>query len=311
MPTRADDALLNEAFYEAYLSDDRRLQKQAEDTVNAYTRLKIREDGIVRRVLPPIPIANTDLDRQVDTALPAKVVDMEVNSPAAISVPFANFPTQVYIRGNRYRVLFHRILSPWFQADVEELRTNVMDIRQVLSDNSIKDIAAEEDANFFNAVDTVVGTANAAQAFSGVIQNVSSPASISRNSLWDMWKVMQGTDGSLMPEKAVANPRTMAEICKFGRDEVGGDFSQDLFRNGWSEAKFMNMDWIITIKKNIVPDNTVYLFASEKFMGKFYTMEDTTMFIERRAFFLSYFAYECLGMTLANPYAFVKYAFAA
>lgn len=312
MPTRADNSQISEAFYEAYLSDDPIMQKTALDAVNDYTRLKVREDGILRRVLPPIQIANTDLDRQYDTTLPAKIVDMEVNSPAAISVPLANFPTQIYINSQRYRVTFHRILSPWFQADVDELRTNVMDIRQVLSDNSIKDMLAEEDGAFFSLVNSVLGgTPNAIQPFSGIAQWVSNPSAISRNSLWDMWSVMPQTDGRLMPAKAVANPITMAEICKFGRDEVGGDMSESLFKNGWTETTFMNIEWLVTIKLNLVPNNTVFLFADPKFMGKFYVLEDTTMFIERRAFFLSYFAYECLGAAIANPYSLVRYDFAA
>lgn len=307
--TRAEDALANEAFYEAYRSGSPQLMKMAEDSTNAYTRLKVREDGIMRRVQEPIPIANTDLDRQVDTTLPAKVVDMEVNSPAAISVGFRTFPTQVWINSTRYRVLFHRILSPWFQADVEELRTNVMDIRQVLSDNSIKDIAAEEDGTFFGGINTMLVGQNQVQPFSGIVQWVGNPSPISRESLWDMWAVMPKTDGHLLPSKAVANAITMAEVCKFGRDEIGGDMSEDLFKNGWTSARFMKMDWYITIKRNIVPDYTVFAFADSQFQGKFYTLEDTTMYIERKAYFINYFSYECIGATWANPYSAVRYDF--
>lgn len=309
MPTQADNALQNEAFYEALMTPG--MDKVALDAVNDYTRLKMREDGIFRKILPPIQLANTDLDRQYDTSLPAKIVDMEVDSPAAISVPLAQFPTQVYIRGQRYRVLVSRILSPWFAADVDELRTHVMDIRQVLSDNSIKDMLAAEDAALFNATNTILVGANQTQPFSGIMQWQTMPGSISRNTLWDAKKIMPQTDGHLVPSKCVINNVSIMETCKIGRDEMGGDMSQELFKNGWTEARFMDMDWIITIKRWLVPDNTIYLFADPKFMGKFYLLEDTTMFIERRAFFLSYFAYEALGSTIANPYSLVRVDFAA
>jgi hypothetical protein len=309
VPTQADSALQNEAFYDLLMTPG--MDKTAIDAVNDYTRLKMREDGIFRRILPPIQLANTDLDRQYDTSLPAKVVDMEVDSPAAVTVPLAQFPTQVYIRGQRYRVLISRILSPWFAADVDELRTHVMDIRQVLSDNSIKDMLAEEDSSFFSGVNSILGSADTANAFSGVEQWKTLPGSISRNTLWDAKKIMPTTDGHLVPTKAVINNVSIMEVCKIGRDEMGGDMSQELFKNGWTEARFMDMDWIITIKRWLVPDNTMYLFADPKFMGKFYLLEDTTMFIERRAFFLSFFSYEALGSTIANPYSLVRVDFAA
>ena len=99
-------------------------------------------------------ITNDELDRQVDTDKPVKVVDKEPDSPAAVSVPFATLPTNIYIKGPRYRVLFDRILTPRFTKDVDELRTWIMDIRQVLSDNAIKDMLAEEDSKFLSAVNT-------------------------------------------------------------------------------------------------------------------------------------------------------------
>ena len=38
--------------------------------------------------------------------------------------------------------------------------------------------------------------------------------------------------------------------------------------------------WIITIKKDLVPTNTMYHFADPKFIGKSYILEDTTMYIK-------------------------------
>ena len=40
------------------------------------------------------------------------------------------------------------------------------------------------------------------------------------------------------------NNVTIKEIEKFNREEMGGDFSQDVIKNGWAETEFMNMKWI-------------------------------------------------------------------
>ena len=143
--SQEESKLLSQAIFEKLSSHDRSLEKQAVDAVNDFTRTKMREDGFYRRIMPPIPISNDDLDRQVDTDKPVKIVDKEPDSPAAVSIPFATLPTNLYIKGDRYRVHFDRIVTPKFTKDVDELRTWYMDIGQVLSDNAIKDMLAEED----------------------------------------------------------------------------------------------------------------------------------------------------------------------
>ena len=150
--TQDESKLISRAVFEKLSSRDPMLEKEAIDAVNDFTRTKMREDGFYRRIMPPIPITNDELDRQVDTDKPVKIVDKEPDSPAAISIPFATLPTNLYIRGPRYRVMFDRIVTPRFTKDVDELRTWIMDIRQVLSDNSIKDMLAVEDSKFLRAV---------------------------------------------------------------------------------------------------------------------------------------------------------------
>lgn len=132
------------------------MEKNALDAVNEFTRVRVREDGFYRKIIPPVQVSNDDLDRQVDTDKPVIVVDKEPGSPAAISIPFATLPINVYIRGPRYRVMFDRIVTPRFVKDIDELRTWQMDIRQVLSDNAIKDMLAEEDSKFLTAVNTAL-----------------------------------------------------------------------------------------------------------------------------------------------------------
>lgn len=292
--------LLNETLFEKLGSGDSSMVKQAVDAVNDFTRTKMREDGFFRRIMPPLPIGNDQLDRQVDTDKPVKVVDKEPDSPAAISVPFATLPQSLYIKGPRYRVAFDRIVTPRFTKDVDELRTWIMDIRQVLSDNSIKDMLAEEDSKFLRSVNAALVGPNIVVPTSGVVQYEQIPGGITRDTLWDAMKIMPSTPSSLEVHVILINHITIKEVCKFGRNEMGGDLSQDLMKNGWSSAEFMGAQWIITIKKGLVPTNTMYMFGDPKFIGKSYSLEDTTMFIKREAFFLDFFSYETLGASLGH-----------
>lgn len=276
------------------------LEKKAVDAVNNFTRTKMREDSFHRKIMPPVQITNDELDRQVDTDKPVKVIDKEVDSPAAISLPFANLPINIYIKAPRYRVLFDRIVTPRFTKDVDELRTYVMDVRQVLSDNAIKDMLAEEDSKFLAAVNTALGSVDSIQPLSGVAQYQSISGGIVRDTVVDMLKIMNRTPFRLETHTCLTNFVTIKEMMKWGRDEMGGDFSQDVVKNGWAEEEFLGKRWIITIKRDLVPDDSVYMFADPKFIGKSFLLEDTTMFVKREAFMIEFFAYETTGGAIGH-----------
>jgi hypothetical protein len=291
---------LNEAMLTRLTSDDWGLKKEAADAINDYTRVKMREDGFLRRIIPPVTITNDEFDRQVDTDKPVKVIDLEPDAPEAVSVPFAALTVNRYIRGPRYRVMFDRILTPKFTKDVDELRTYDMDIRQILSDISIKDMLATEDGKFVATLNSLLLGANVVIPSTGVAQYVTISGGITRDTLAEAMKVLPRTPSHLNVATVLINNVSIWDIVKWGRDEVGGDMSQELLRTGFAEREIMGVRMIITIKRDLVPDSTIFLFAEPKFMGKFFILEDTTMYIDRRAYMLEFFAYESLGACVAN-----------
>lgn len=303
-----DVQVMNEAFYEQLATPG--MEKNALDAVSEFTRVRVREDGFYRKIIPATQVSNDQLDRQVDTDKPVVVVDKEPGSPAAISIPFATLPISIYIRGPRYRVMFDRIVTPRFVKDIDELRTWQMDIRQVLSDNAIKDMLAEEDSKFLTAVNTALVAPDTIVPTSGVIQWETVFGGITRDTMEEAFKIMPKTPSHLEVNTVLVNNVTIREIMKWGRDEMGGDFSQELIRNGWSEADFMNAKWIISIKRNLIPDDSIYMFSDPRFIGKSFLLEDTTMHIKREAFMIEFFAYETLGGSIGHTGGLARADFA-
>jgi hypothetical protein len=286
------------------------MEKNALDAVNEFTRVRVREDGFYRKIIPPVQVSNDDLDRQVDTDKPVIVVDKEPGSPAAISIPFATLPINVYIRGPRYRVMFDRIVTPRFVKDIDELRTWQMDIRQVLSDNAIKDMLAEEDSKFLTAVNTALVNPNVVVPLSGVVQWETIFGGISRDTVQEALKVMPRTPSHLEVNTVLVNNVTVRELLKWGYDEAGGDISGDFLKKGWSELDLMNVKWVVTIKRDMVPDDTMFFFGDPRFIGKSYLLEDTTMHIKREAFMIEFFAYETLGGSIGHTGGLARVDFA-
>ena len=285
--------------------------KKAADTISEFTRVRMREDGFWRKILPPLTITNDDLDRQVDTDKPVRVVDKEPNSPAAISVPFGTLPINEYILGPRYRVMFDRIMTPRFTKDVDELRTYDMDIRQVLSDNAIKDMLAEEDGKAVSAINSALLGQDIVIPLTGVAQWVAISGGITRETWAEAMKVLPRTPMHLVASTVLINNVSIYDVCKWGRDEIGGDLAEEILQNGFAERQLFGCRVLVTIKRDLVADDTIFLFAEPMKLGKFFLLEDTTMYIDRKAFMLEFFAYESIGSAIGNIAAIGRVDFTA
>jgi hypothetical protein len=285
--------------------------KSAQDTVTEFTRLKMREDGFWRKILPPINVSNDDLDRQVDTDLPTVVVDMEVDSPAAASIPYGQLPFNEYISGKRYRIMFDRIVTPRFTKDVDELRTYDMDIRQVLSDNAIKDMLAEEDGKAIAAIDTLLIGVNQVQPLTGVAQWIDLSGGVTRDNFAEALKTMPSTPMHLETATCLVNNITVKDFMKWGRDEVGGDLAQEILQNGFGERNVMGVRVLVTIKTDLVDTGSMYMFAEPMKLGKLLVLEDSTMYIDRKAYMLEFFGYESIGSCIANIAGIARVDFTA
>jgi len=307
--SQAETVLLNETLFDQLLTPG--MEKKAVDAVNDFTRTKMREDGFFRRIMPPVKISNDELDRQSDTPKPVKIIDKEPDSPAAVSIPFGTLPTSVYIKGPRYRVSFDRIVTPRFQVDVEEMRTWVMDIRQVLSDNALKDVLAEEDGKFIAGCNRLMSGPDDHVPYNGnQVQWKTLDGGLTRETLQEARKIMPRGPSHLEAHTALINNVTVKELEKFPRDEMGGDFSQDVLKNGWAEANFAGMNWIISIKRDLIPDDSMFMFSDPRFIGKAFLLEDTTMYVKREAFMIEFFAYQTMGATIGHPGGIARADFA-
>jgi len=317
----AETRMVNETLVAGLTSGDNFLQKEAIDGLNDYLRVTMREDGFARRLCPPVNITAADLDRQVDTAKPTVVRDKEPNSPVAYSVPYGTTPMNHYIKGPRYRIMFDRILSRRFNADVNTLLTYDMDIRQILNDYILKDIMGEEDRKYIGLTDWICGdgavavtTVGSGVAGNPVLIDQQDPATgsskwvsgaaIDRSGLANMMKGLPSSIRHLNPATALVNNITVWDVVANGtRDEIGGNLAEELFVNGFAERIIMGIPWIITIKTDLVATNSIYQFTEPKYLGDFLILDDITVSTKNENYMIEFFGYESIGSTIANDAA--------
>ncbi len=286
--------------------------KEASVSAQAFTRNRLREESFAEKILTPIDISNDELDKAENPELLVKWNDREPDQAPAVTVPLGIVPDMYQFKGDRYPSYFTRLMSPVFSKDIDKLRSYDYDIRQILLENSTKDLATEVDRRFIEKVNNVIGTVNTSNlSLSGynLPQHVTISGGVTRDNMAEAFKVIQKLkvpfgpsqpDGGESKGVMLMNNITAMEFVKMSRSEVGGDLAQQMWVNGLPSEKLLGVKPIYTMKRDLVPDNTIYFFSSEEFFGKYYRLQPLTVFMKTEAFFIQFFQYMNISMSIGN-----------
>jgi hypothetical protein len=233
-------ATSNKLLLDAILDAGEGEIKSAATAGSNMIRRQIREEGFTRRILPPQTVGNDDLDRVLTHDRPVIIEDMEPNSKGAKSIPFGDTADTEFYYGNKFACVFNPITTPEYTKDINELRTYRMDLRQVITDNSLKDIQTEEDGKFIAMCDTIVGATNGVGA-SGVQQNFNIAGSISRDNYVQVLRFIENQN--LNNGCILMNRSTAKEFLRFDRSEIGGDLAQECLPGTFGIAPSKGGKW--------------------------------------------------------------------
>lgn len=269
---------------------DQGMTKEAGLAMSAFVRQKLREDGFTRKIMPPIPVTAADLDRQLDEE-PAIIVEKEPDSDAA-NMPFLGRSSIRYFKGERYKVTFQKIASRDFRKSKFELATYRTDIRNILQENSVKDIQAQEDKNFYENVVSMATTYNNVYNLSGGFTK--------QNLMNGVKKLLE----KKVPVGCILMTQSMYnDLLALPASEVGSPAASALFQGQAGLESFYNYKIITTNKTDILPTNQAIVFAPPAFLGQFYTLQDATLFLKVEADMLSFSTYEVCGVGIGNTNA--------
>jgi hypothetical protein len=318
-PTLQDIRTSNEEILAKILESGDGEVKTASTAGTNMIRRRVREDGFLRNIIPPETVTNADLDRVQQHDKPVIIEDMEPLSPGAVSLPFGGSADSTFYYGNKFIVVFNEVTTREYVKDINELRTYRMDLRQVITDNALKDVQAREDGDFITLVDTIVGANPANWAglnSSGAVVAQPGNASVSNAGIYQNWNIYGGftRDNMVEATKVIENQNlnngivlinrpTFKNWAKMTRDIAGGELSQDLFKQGTKalqSTEVLGVKHLVTIKRDLVPDNTIYLFTEPGFLGRFYQLTPLTMYVKKEMNFLRFSARETIGLAIAN-----------
>ena len=293
--------------------------KEAQDEGSRFIRSKLRQESFAREILEPVEIGADEIDRDEHTDQPKKIIEKEPDSVATF-VTFKGSGQRTFFRGPRYSVSFGKIETEHFMKSKFELLTYQNDIRKILTDNSVKDMADVEDQKFIETIQAAMGQvgrtttlgvqgAGEAAANSNFQFNVANLKAandldcatkpLTKNLIAQLFQNM--TMQKMPIGKLLMTKSTFMEVLKFDHTEVGNDIVSAHYRDGIAgEEKLFGVPVITTIKNDIIDDNEIYLFAPENYLGNFFLLQDATLFIKQEADMIEFWSYSAPGIGIGN-----------
>ena len=270
--------------------------KEAADEGSRFIRAKMRQDSFAREILEPVELGPDEIDRDEHTDQPKKIIEKEPDSTATF-VTFKGTGERTWFKGPRYSVKFGKVESQHFVKSKFELLTYQNDIRKILTDNSVKDMADQEDAKFIETVKAAHGAATGAAA---TLKNgVLTAASINTG-------IKTLLSRKIPVGKILMTKSRYYDALEMEASVIGNDVASRHYDEGVeSEQKLFGIPVITTIKNDIINDDDLFFFGPQEYLGNFFLLQDATLFIKQEADIIEFWSYSAPGIGIGNTNAIV------
>jgi hypothetical protein len=274
-------------------------------------RRTLREESFWETILPLQPITVEDCDRSETDDEPRKIVDVEPDSPAALIVGLNGNPGNLQIRQRRVSARFSRIQTIRGTQDKVRLATAGYDVRKVFMDNQLRDALARYDGAIQAQVDRTLGAADSTVTATGAVQHRGLGV-FSRSTVKAMRNIMPSGPSRMKPAFYLTNQVFFSEWIELDRTELGGDLAQEMLIKGVSMREGPDgSKYIVTIKDDLVPNNTYYMFAAPEALGVAYELESPTVHIQNEGPMISFYMYFMRALVIGNLAGIAKATFAS
>jgi hypothetical protein len=303
----------NAALMQALITGGDKNIKQAADGASDYVRRILRESSFHGAILPVKTITYGDMTRIVSNAagdspeIGVVQCEMEPGSPASRTVSFSAAPVQNTYRGDVFFVPIGKDETPELYKSVDELGLYKMDLRQVVTDNVLKDLDNLADYRLIQSVKDVTGSDPDVFGQGGYQQYREVTGGITRTNYAQTRLPLQ--DATLNNGVFLLSRQTANDFLTWGRDEVGGDLAQELLLKGTNALEsftIMGVPHVASIKASLLPKGMVFHFAPSNFLGRFFELQPPTVFVKKERSTITVYAERKYGYHLANTAAMAR-----
>jgi hypothetical protein len=337
-----DARVLNDLFSSKL--DDPEERSKIAAAGGQYIRDRLREVSFARKILPPKQVTKADCQKSVNHDTLIKIEEMEPQS-RAMAVTFRGEATSRYVSAARFEIPFYTIESEHFEKTEQELLAYDYPITKVIEDNTVTDIQEIEDMQFLlhaeNCVQLMQREAQTSQTVTGlsaksldagtvvedrVLKGELARARVDANGdLLDDWavqpvqrpdfinlfKVLVGGangagNGRLRMEVMLMTEWDFNDILQWTIEDFGDKVTSETVVNGYKYNLLLGKRFVRTIKVDILRTGNIYGFTSPDFLGRFYILNNTKFYIDKRGRRIEWWCWEDIGMAFGNIAAIAK-----
>jgi len=290
-----------------------------------YTRDKLREVSFWRKIIPPSNITRNECQRSVNHDTLVKIVDVEPES-RAMTVTFRGEPMGRFIEAGRYEVGFHTISSEIFEKTEQELMAYEMPITKIIEDNTVKDIQYIEDrealihveaaiqalqleanggvATAFNRTNVNGGLVVSSSVVKGELSLIGGGADdftvrpVQRPDFVNLFKLLDGNE--LKCEQILMTEVDSDDVLQWTVEDFGDKIQSETTVEGYKYNTLLGRRLVRTIKTKILRPGNIYAFTSPEFLGRFYILNQTKFYIDKKANVILWQSWEDIGMAIGN-----------
>jgi len=293
---------------------------------------RLREVSFARPILDAQPIGPEDCQISENSDTFTRVEFIEPQS-RAMSMNFRGDATTRELRADRALMSFYTVASEVFTKTDQELQIyRSIPVSQMVEQNTLKDMQELQDHGFLRHCEMAVQSMQQ-EANGGVVttlnatalQGASPPVEFAivkgeyaRNAANDNGTVypLQRPDlisarkllsaNRLEGAVALITRPDMDSVDAWTLEDFGSQITGETAVGGYKRNTLGGLKVIVSAKTDILRPGNVYLFTAPQFLGRFYILNKTKFYVDKRFNRISWQAWEDLGMLLMNVNAVKK-----
>jgi len=272
------------------------LVKEAAEAFTNFVRTYLREEGILRRAMPPVIVGPDDIDRVDWTDNPVKILDMQVDSKA-YSVPFKGKGPMREYQGKRAVIEFTQYETDVFHIEKQRLLTYRHPVQEVIIQQGILDLQRAEDETFIEALNKIAHDNQKEITISTGGKGLTWEALVEAEKAF---KALRPANRQIPLKTIIVNHITFADLKKLPANAFfAPTYNEQIVREG-EVGQVGGYTWVVTNKIDLVPTNTLYLLSDREYLGGFFLLQDATVYMKVEKTRLEWNLYEIAAIGIVT-----------
>ena len=283
------------------------LLKEAMDNSTYFIRDKVRELGFARKLVEPIFVTSSDLDRTVENDQPTIILEKDMEA-TAYTLPFRGQGESKYWEGEKFLITFQKLESDHFDKSKFEMMNSKTDYKTLLQKRIVEEMFRTEDETMMTAFDAIIAQAEIDAA--GTQYQVVT-GGLTKTNIKLLMQMM--SKNRMLPTKGGPKPKFLMtqtlkmELIELGMIEIGDSNVSKYWNEGTVGVEnLFGVPIVDTIKNDLVKDDEMYIIAPQDYFGRFFILQDHTMVIKTEADMIEFWSYGAFGLGFANTKGVAK-----